>query len=74
MFTIRLLRSETEGYYSVACAEYEVNEFPEYMELRVVLKDEVKTFTVGDREYYDVAYVTNLNGKTIDKIRQKDNS
>lgn len=69
MFTIRFIKHGGNGHKSYACAEYETEMKDEFVEVRMVLKDGSEYFEqVGDKEPYDIAYVTNEAGRTIDKI------
>ena len=72
MFTIRFIKHGGRGHRSFACSEYEVNlnnEETTLVEVRMVLKDGSEYFEqVGPKEPYDIAYVTNEAGRTIDKI------
>ena len=73
MFTLRFIRHGGRGYTSYACQTYtvqpgEVGE-DDFVEVVMHQKDGERTFEqVGDTMPYDVCYVTNEAGKTIDKI------
>jgi len=69
MFTVRFIKHGGKGHKSYACSEYETIYKDEYVEVRMVLKDGSEYFEqIGDKEPYDIAYVTNEAGRTIDKI------
>lgn len=69
MFTIRFIKHGGNGHKSFACTEYETVFKDTCVEVRMVLKDGTEYFEqIGDNEPYDVAYVTNEAGRTIDKI------
>lgn len=71
MFTIRFIKHGGTGHRSFACSEYEVDRASGagVVEIRMVLKDGAEYFEqIGPTEPYDVAYVTNEAGRTIDKI------
>ena len=72
MFTIRFIKHGGRGHKSFSCSEYEVNldnGTAEVVEVRMVLKDGSEYFEqIGPKEPFDIAYVTNEAGRTIDKI------
>lgn len=69
MFTIRFIKHGGNGHKSYACSEYETSHEGEYVEVRMVLKSGEEYFEqIGATQPYDIAYVTNEAGRTIDKI------
>lgn len=69
MFTIRFIKHGGNGHKSYACSEYETTHQGEYVEIRMVLKSGEEYFEqIGAKQPYDIAYVTNEAGRTIDKI------
>ena len=69
MFTIRFIKNGGKGHRSYSCSEYETTIRDEFIEVRMVLKcgteiDEL----VGAGQDYELAYVTNEAGRTIDKV------
>jgi len=70
MFTIRFIKHGGRGHTSYSASQYEtiVSE-ADVVEVRMVLKDGSEYFEqIGPTVPYDIAYVTNEAGKTIDKI------
>ncbi len=76
MFTIRFI--EPDGVYrSYSVVSYEVQRTQEgnaqvSLSRKLNCQDSVSEF-VGATEQFDVAYITNTEGKTIDVVRQKTN-
>jgi hypothetical protein len=69
MFTIRFIKHGGRGHKSYACIEYETTHGTDEVEVKMVLKDNTEYFEqIGPNTPYDVAYVTNEAGRTIDKI------
>lgn len=72
MYTLRFIRHGGESYRSYEAKSYEVSR-PSAEVVEVALFensfDEEPYFEqIGAREPYDICYVTNQAGKTIDKI------
>ena len=71
MFTIRFIKHGGRGHVSFSASQYETIHGDENVEVRMILKDGSEYFEqVGPKEPYDIAYVTNETGRTIDKIVQ----
>lgn len=69
MFTIRFIKHGGKGHRSYSCTEYETTHKDGIVEVRMVLKDGSEYYEqVGPEEPYDIAYVTNEAGRTIDKV------
>ena len=74
MFTIRFV--QPDGVYrSFSVVNYQVSRDPDgsvevSMSRKLNCQDSVSEY-VGPNEDYDVAYITNMEGKTIDVVRQK---
>jgi hypothetical protein len=69
MFTIRFIKHGGRGQTSYICRKYETNVSDGYLEVVMTLKDETEYFEqIGPTEPYDIAYVTNEAGRTIDKL------
>jgi hypothetical protein len=69
MFTIRFIRGPRTGYTSFAAVSYDVVPHDNKVEVEMEMPDGgTATETVGPGEEYKLAYVTNVEGKTIDKI------
>lgn len=73
MFTLRFVRHGGRGYTAYSSRAYTVKpgetEEGDFVEVEMLDKDGERTFEqVGDTMPYDVCYVTNAAGKTIDKI------
>jgi hypothetical protein len=72
MFTLRFIKHGGNGYRSFAATEYEVNP-PEdkdgVVTVDMTVDGETVTEYLHDTEPFDIAYVTNMEGKTIDCIR-----
>ena len=75
MFTIRFIRPD-QGYKSFSVANYEITR-DQCSNVKVTMsrkpggQDSFSEY-VGADEDYDVAYVTNPDGRTIDVIRQSE--
>ena len=69
MFTIRFIKHGGRGHVSFSCTSYETTIESDVVEVKMVLKDGSEYFEqIGGTQPYDIAYVTNEAGRTIDKI------
>lgn len=84
MFVLRFIKHGGNGYKSFSCDEYEVSsvEGSDAVEVKMITHaaeqpDDGETLSeavferVGSTEPYDLAYVTNRDGKTIDTVRHR---
>lgn len=71
MFTIRFVRPDRD-YKAYSVVSYDVKRGSEHAEVEMSRKlNGQDSFTeyVGADERYEIAYITNLDGKTIDVVR-----
>jgi len=69
MFTIRFIKHGGSGHVSFSATSYETTHDDDYVEVKMQLKDGSEYYEqVGPKQPYDLAYVTNEAGRTIDKI------
>jgi len=74
MFTIRFVRPD-KSYKSCAVVQYQVVQGPGSISVemsRSLDGDSCYLEQVGPREEFEIAYITNINGRTIDVVRQKE--
>ena len=74
MFTIRFVRHD-KSYKSYAVAQYQVEQGLGCMSVamsRTLEDDSSSCKHVGPEEEFEIAYITNINGRTIDVVRQKE--
>ncbi len=75
MFTVRFVRRD-KSYKSYAVVQYQVERGPENrvsVEMsRTLDGDSCHYEHVGPEEEFEIAYITNINGRTIDVVRQKE--
>ena len=75
MFTVRFVRRD-KSYKSCAVVQYQVVQGPESISIAMsrTLDDGYDYLEhVGPEEEFEIAYITNINGRTIDVVRQKEN-
>jgi hypothetical protein len=71
MFTIRFIKHGGRGHVSYSCTSYETTHNERNIEVKMALKDGTEYYEqIGATEPFDIAYVTNEAGRTIDKITQ----
>ena len=69
MFTIRFIKHGGRGQTSYTCRKYETVIGEGCLEVILTLKDDSEYYEqIGPTEPYDIAYVTNEAGRTIDKL------
>ena len=69
MFTIRFIKHGGRGQTSYCCTKYDTEYRDGILEVVMILKDGNEYFEqIGPSEPYDIAYVTNEAGRTIDKL------
>ena len=74
MFTVRFVRRD-KTYKSYAVVQYQVEQGPECISVemsRTLDGDSCHCEHVGPDEEFEIAYITNINGRTIDVVRQKE--
>ncbi len=75
MFTIRFVRPD-KSYKSCAVVQYQVVQGSGSVGVAMsrTLDDGSDYLEhVGSEEEFEIAYITNINGRTIDVVRQKEN-
>lgn len=69
MFTIRFIKHGGRGQTSYICRKYDTEYRDGLLEVEMTFKDDTVYFEqIGPTEPYDIAYVTNEAGRTIDKL------
>ncbi|MCB1713171.1 MAG: hypothetical protein KDH96_12075 [Candidatus Riesia sp.] len=72
MFTVRFQTKNTDTYSSLNCVRYDVRICPDDVAIITVhstyFDDSGVEFRIGRDQQYNVAYITNDVGKTIDRI------
>lgn len=69
MFTIRFIKHGGRGHTAYSCAKYSTVLETDHTEVCMTTADGEQVFEqIGPTEPYDIAYVTNEAGRTIDKI------
>jgi hypothetical protein len=69
MFTIRFIKHGGRGQTSYICRKYDTEVREGELEVIMTLKDDTEYFEqIGPTSPYDIAYVTNEAGRTIDKL------
>ena len=74
MFTVRFVRRD-KVYKSLSVVQYQVEQHPGFMSIGMFRTADDATYCherVGPEEEFEIAYITNLNGRTIDVVRQKE--
>ncbi len=74
MFTIRFVRPD-KSYKSCAVVQYRVVQGAGSVNVamsRTLDGDSEYLEHVGPEEEFEIAYITNINGRTIDVVRQKE--
>jgi len=71
MFTIRFIKHGGNGHVSYSATSYETTHRETTVEVKMQLQDGSEYHEqIGAAEPFDIAYVTNAAGRTIDKIVQ----
>lgn len=69
MFTIRFIKHGGMGHVSYSAGFYETTRRENMAEVKMTMSDGSEYYEqIGPTEPFDIAYVTNDNGRTIDKI------
>jgi hypothetical protein len=68
MFTLRFIKHGGRGHKAFTAASYEVDIQDNFVEVAMTTGSEVVYEQIGPTQPYDVAYVTNVSGRTVDKI------
>lgn len=69
MFTVRFLKHGGAGHRSYSCVTYEVTQKEDRADVKMELQNgDMYVEQIGPESTYEIAYVTNESGKTIDKV------